>query len=372
MSQASADVTHSVLRDRIAGSLYGLLVGDALGCPVEGWTAEQIWRLYGRVSEMEEPRGRWRPRGLHSDDGQQALALCDAILPAPEHPGPAFAGLLVELLRQGPRQAFGLHRGTGANFRTTVTALANGVAWDAAATHTAGNGAAMRIAPAGMYYRDDDATVAERVIEVSRVTHGDVRGIAAAGAVAWLVAHALAQSGPARELGGDALVAFVRAVEDRCGTALGTKEHLHSFSDALGRVVARLDGPWDALYGEIETLAWEGSARRSGATAGFVQGSVLTSIAMFLRSNDFERAVSDTVTLGGDADTTGAMVGAMCGARYGQGAIPRRWLDALVAYGALEDRVEALVARPASFTPGVSLVALERPWTALLLRGPGG
>ena len=50
------------LRDRIAGALYGLLVGDAFGCPVEGWSAARIHQTYGRLTEMEEPQGRWRGR----------------------------------------------------------------------------------------------------------------------------------------------------------------------------------------------------------------------------------------------------------------------------------------------------------------------
>jgi ADP-ribosyl-[dinitrogen reductase] hydrolase len=33
--------------------------------------------------------------------------------------------------------------------------------------------------------------------------------------------------------------------------------------------------------------------------------------------------------MGGDADTTGAMVGMLAGAKYGVDAIPKRWLKAL-------------------------------------------
>ncbi len=101
------------LRDRIAGSLYGLLVGDALGCPVEGWNTQEIRATFGLLQTMEEARKRWRPAGLHSDDGQQALALCDALLQDPRAPSTAFARLLVELYQAGPqrRHCFGLHRG---------------------------------------------------------------------------------------------------------------------------------------------------------------------------------------------------------------------------------------------------------------------
>ena len=76
------------LHECIAGPSYGLLAGDALGCAVEGWPPEKIRATYGTLQTMEEARERWRPAGLHSDDGQQALGLCDAILHAPRRPAP--------------------------------------------------------------------------------------------------------------------------------------------------------------------------------------------------------------------------------------------------------------------------------------------
>ena len=35
------------------------------------------------------------------------------------------------------------------------------------------------------------------------------------------------------------------------------------------------------------------------------------------------------VNLGGDADTNGAVAGALAGARFGAGAIPERWIEPL-------------------------------------------
>jgi len=47
-----------------------------------------------------------------------------------------------------------------------------------------------------------------------------------------------------------------------------------------------------------------------------------------------------TVNRGGDADTTGAIAGAIAGARYGLSAIPRRWLRALD--GSLREELSGL------------------------------
>ena len=44
------------LKERIRGSIYGLLIGDALGCPVEGCHPDEILVIFGRITQMEEPK----------------------------------------------------------------------------------------------------------------------------------------------------------------------------------------------------------------------------------------------------------------------------------------------------------------------------
>jgi ADP-ribosylglycohydrolase len=43
------------LYERSAGSLCGLMCGDALGCPVEHMSAATIWAAIGRLERMVEP-----------------------------------------------------------------------------------------------------------------------------------------------------------------------------------------------------------------------------------------------------------------------------------------------------------------------------
>ena len=73
--------------DRVRGCLLGLAVGDALGAPLEGLSAQQIRAHYGQVDDFvdgsrawKKKPYRWRMPGLYSDDTQQALALCDVLL----------------------------------------------------------------------------------------------------------------------------------------------------------------------------------------------------------------------------------------------------------------------------------------------------
>jgi ADP-ribosyl-[dinitrogen reductase] hydrolase len=63
-----------------------------------------------------------------------------------------------------------------------------------------------------------------------------------------------------------------------------------------------------------------------GRASGYVVDTVQTVLHFFSGHADFEAAVVATVNQGDDADTTGALVGMLAGARCGARALPRRWL----------------------------------------------
>lgn len=358
-------MTQSQYANAISGSLYGLFIGDALGCPVENWAPDKIKKVYGRLNEMVEPQSWWRPKGLHSDDGQQAIALLDAILEAPDDPAPGFARILVELLDSGRKGNgfFGLHRGTGSNFRKTVKALAEGD--PNAAIRSAGNGNAMMIAPVAWMWSEDLEHMAKMLVDICLVKQTDERGVAAAGAVAYLVAYGIHHNNW-HGLDSDVYLAFVRDIEDRVHQRTANTPNRRAFSNALAAMFGDLELSTTALLDRITHRANQTAGRPVKSASGYALASVITSIAIALRATSFEDGVVEIINIGGDTDTTGAMVGAILGAQHGMTSIPDRWVNALIARGAFDDRVDALTSRAWPFTPEVSLRQLERPWTALM------
>jgi ADP-ribosyl-[dinitrogen reductase] hydrolase len=67
----------------------------------------------------------------------------------------------------------------------------------------------------------------------------------------------------------------------------------------------------------------------SRSESGTALASIAIALAAFFNADDFEQGLIWAVNLGGDADTNGAVTGAMLGARFGTAAIPPRWLDTL-------------------------------------------
>jgi len=284
--------------ERAAGAMVGCAVGDALGMPLEGWSVKRIERQVGSVRRMMPGR---LPAGSYTDDAQMTLALAESLL--------ACGGVREEHLMGCFLRRFEPRRGYGPGTRRVLWLWRQGAPWQEAARAafpegSYGNGAAMRVAPVGIAFRRDPLRLREEARRASLLTHAHPWGWQGAVLQAMAVATALCWPGQLDPQ------AFLERLEP---FAEGP------YQEAL-REVAQL------LRGEVspqEVIHRLGN----GVEA---HRSVPTAIYCVLRHfQDFEEAVSFAVGLGGDADTIGAMTGAISGALHGLGAIPQHWREVL-------------------------------------------
>ncbi|HEX4453529.1 MAG TPA: ADP-ribosylglycohydrolase family protein [Kofleriaceae bacterium] len=315
--------------DRFAGLLLGTAVGDSLGLPREGLSPRRARRLYP---------GPLRQRlGMLSDDTEHACMTAQALLAEPNDPS-RFAGELASKLRWWlaalpPAIGFGTLR---ALLRSWL-----GFAPDRSGVYSAGNGAVMR-APIIGAWLDDADRIESFVAASTAITHRDPRAHAGALAIAIAAHHAVRD----RELRAGIVLDHVRArVPDR--ELLG----------ALERVERALDRPSAELAREL--------GLHRGVT-GYVHHTVPVCLHAWLRApREFAGPVAAVIELGGDADTTGAIVGALAGASAGEGAIPREWLaihDAPRSLAWIRKLARAMADRAAP-------IAL--PWPIVPLRNAG-
>jgi ADP-ribosylglycohydrolase len=339
--------------------LLGLAVGDALGAPLEGLTAQQIRAHYGQVVEyVDGARAwkrkpyRWRMPGLYSDDTQQALALCDVLLEHghidPEHLAELYLGLA------NPKGTYvGAHRGVGRSFRQVLADLERGVSPRETGQRSAGIGAAMRIAPVALYFHGEPEAMFDAVMAASLMTHRDIRSLAGALAVAHAVRRlaAGAQRDPSFlfRLAADVAREEERIIVEYAGHVTSLERHGRSLSRAIAHVEALLESPRDralaALVGEANKHGADPVCKR--ATMGFPPACIPTCLYLLMTAESFEEAITEVINLGGDADTTGAILGALAGAHHGCDAIPQRWLDGLQNREAIDSRAQALANRSA-------------------------
>jgi poly(ADP-ribose) glycohydrolase ARH3 len=162
-----------------------------------------------------------------------------------------------------------------------------------------GNGAAMRVAPVGLFFHEDLDRVWEQAKVSALPTHVHPLGIEGAQLLASAVAICLRRTALSRS---DLLDELRR----RCETS--------EFRDIL------------QLAAEVETQA-DLLQLGNGIAA---QDSVVTAIACFtLWPDSYEEVIGNAILLGGDTDTIAAMAGAIAGAHLGIGAIPAGLLESV-------------------------------------------
>lgn len=357
---------------RFRGCLLGLAVGDALGAPLEGLSPQQIRAHYGQVVDYvdgaqawKKKPFRWRLPGLYTDDTQQALVLTDELLEHGAIDPDRVAEVYVRLAN--PKGSYlGAHRGLGTSFRKVLQALEHGVSPRKTGQTSAGIGAAMRIAPVGLYFEGQPEAMFDAVMAASLMTHRDIRSLAGAMAVSYAVLRlaAGAQRHPSflLRLAADVARAEDRIVAEHGDSVVSIGEHRHSMSRAIAHAESLLETPREQA---LATLVEE--ANRHGAephckrpTMGFPPACIPTCLYLFMTTDSFREALIEVVNLGGDTDSTGAILGALAGAHFGVDGIYSRWLNGLENREGIDLRATALYHRSTTGLNIPDLVDTER------------
>lgn len=283
---------------RIEGSLTGTLAGDALGLPREGLTPARAARLFGEAPL--EPR-LFLGRSAGSDDTDHACMTAAALFRAetPER----FARSLSWKLRAW---LFTLPPGIGFATLRAILKLWLGSPPSRSGVSSAGNGPLMRAPVIGCALAGAADEVRDAWVDAStRLTHAHPWALDAAR----LVAHAAALA--SRGVGSADPDALLEALLGRVQTP--------ELRGALQTVRSRL--------GEPPTALAQALGLRRGVT-GFVLHTAPVVIAIWLRHPaDFRHAVEEIILLGGDADSTAAILGGIIGASAGQEAVPDSWRE---------------------------------------------
>jgi ADP-ribosylglycohydrolase len=291
--------------DRVAGVLLGTAVGDALGLPREGLSRRRARRIFG------DPPLRHRflfGRGMVSDDTEHTCMTADSLLRAPEDAG-AFARSLGWRLRFW---LLGLPAGTGWATMRSVLKLWLGFSPAHSGVWSAGNGPTMRAAILGVCLGHDPDRLRAYVRASSRLTHTDPRAERGAFLVA-LAAHFGAVHG-SQGVRGDAFLRLVR----------------EALPDADGELRRRLGKFEEHLVRSAPAVELADTLGLHNGVSGYVYDTVPLALYCWLRhSAEFRPTVEEVIALGGDTDSTGAVVGGIAGATVGAGGIPAEWLDGL-------------------------------------------
>ncbi|HEX9244307.1 MAG TPA: ADP-ribosyl-[dinitrogen reductase] hydrolase [Anaeromyxobacter sp.] len=287
------------VRSRARAAFLGLALGDALGATVEFLTPAEIRAAHGVHREIIG--GGWlhlRP-GRVTDDTEMALCIARAIDAAGGWDLRGVAERFVSWMRAGPSDI-------GSTCRKGIRRfMLEGSLEGPPHEGDGGNGAAMRVLPVALFTAADGPLQARLAVEQARITHH----------------HPLSDAGTVH---------------------VGELVHLA----LLGRGKPRLRRASDALVGRHPRFAFD---PYPGRASGFVVDTLQTVLHVFFGTRGLEECVVEAVNRGEDADTTGAIAGAIAGAYYGEEQLPRRWLRRLDP--AVREELEALADRLVLLSP---------------------
>ena len=298
-------------QEQVTGALIGCAVGDALGAPIEGWSRERIAPLdeltagYRPLVHGRAPNEKRYPPGQYTDDTQLTLAIARSLVAEARVDGAAIGREFAALWESGEIV------GAGPVADRAVRRLIAGTRWqDAAiADDLPLNGAAMRIAPIGLWDCADRASLAHDATVASIVTHKHPLAIDAAIAVATAVADAVATS-------------TVDTPRFLHGVATAVERRSPEFGEHIRQVQAWLELPEDEALQAIASTG-EGRMRDGFGIPALAEPTVLAALYAFLKSpTDYIATIDITLRIGGDVDTIGAIAGAISGAHNGLAAIP--------------------------------------------------
>jgi poly(ADP-ribose) glycohydrolase ARH3 len=302
---------------RLQAKFIGCLVGSALG--------DAIGELAFRFPDQNHLVTAIERADLlrYTDDTAMAVGLAQSLVERgaldSEHLGRIFhLNFLKEPWRgyaPGPPAIFAMVESSGISYTDAARTLFGG-------RGSFGNGAAMRVAPLGLFFHDSP-DLYDLAGTSAGVTHAHPLARDGAAVQARAVSQAV-QLNPQEYFSADpfmgGLLDFSKTTE--------LQEKLHSLKSLLDR----------------RTPCGK-SAEALGKTVAIHESLPFAIYAFLKHPHSFEECLFCAVLSGGDRDTLGAMAGAICGAHLGIDAIPRKWQNHLENRDLLERLALALLQR---------------------------
>ena len=306
--------------------IMGVVVGDALGCPVQFESRDEVARH--PVTGMRGYGTFNLPEGSWTDDSSLTIALLESIRRTGKIDLDDIMENFMKWLYNGEFTPYGesydIGRGTmQAINRYRKNRNAKNCGGDEEWNN--GNGSLMRIMPACLYcsvmessgmYSDRDAI--DAIHSVGGLTHAHIRSNIACGLYLFMAKYILFREGSLQERIQEGLTQGFAFYE----SYLADKENLHYY-DRLKDLEAFKSLPADKIK-----------------STGYVVDALEAAVWSLITTDRFDQALLKAVNLGDDTDTVGAIAGGLAGLYYGYDSIPEEWLSAIKRREWIEEMCE--------------------------------
>ena len=300
-----------IMKQKIYNTLYGAIIADALGVPVEFKDRDYLKK--NPVTDMTGYGTYNLPKGSWSDDSSMMLCLADSIA---KLRGIDYDDIMKKFYNWFKHAKYTPDHKVFDIGRTCLMAIANyeegskAVYCGLSGEMDNGNGSLMRIAPLPLYlfqaYPSNTMeleSIYEFIHNVSSITH----------------AH------PISLIGCDIYCAIM--IEILNGTG---KEDLQGYAlPKIGKYVRKHPGYESALkkYDRIFHQSFKDIPENEIKSSGYVVDTLEAALWCFLNTEKYRDCVLKAVNLGSDTDTVACVAGSIAGLYYGD--IPSEWINSI-------------------------------------------
>ncbi|XP_077985141.1 uncharacterized protein LOC144439775 isoform X2 [Glandiceps talaboti] len=330
---------HTEFLDRVLGAIYGNCIGDAIGLLTEFMSKEEATYWYGKkekltyklkeVLQHQCHQSRWKT-GDWTDDSDQMILILQSLL---ENEGKVMPTDFAKKMRKWANEGFRELGDTGGlgigmttykvirdkKFIRNPHQVAFDV-WDASGRYLAPNGALMRTSILGIHEYEDIDKVIENTLDMCKTTHADPRCQASCVALTTAIAIIL-QGKRHRGINGEVVVTGV--IEDS----------FHHAKNLLKEEEERNELFQYMNISDIKELELDEHDK-----IGYTYKCLGAAFWAF-KQDDFEKALTAIVREAGDADTNGAVAGALLGCKLGNTKLPPSWRDELLYKKWLDEKI---------------------------------
>ena len=299
--------------NNIQSLIFGQAIGDALGLASEFMTKEEVKRFYPNgicVYEdiiQDRHRSLWQ-KGAWTDDTDQMLCILDSII---ENKAIDLADIAKRFVLWKQTNGIGIGRHT-----LNVLSIgdyvehpfkASELIWSMSRKQSAANGAIMRTAILGCWNYTDWKEVKSNTENVCKLTHYDPRCVGSCVIITYIVHRYLTNQ------------------------------------EILKSDILRITDEYDSRIIEYVELAYQNNIEAlrldEQGKIGYTLKTMSAALWAYNYSTDFYSGLRTIIEQGGDADTNGAITGALLGLKFGLNTIPKHLIDNLVGKDVLANRI---------------------------------
>jgi ADP-ribosylglycohydrolase len=300
-----------IQKQKCYASLWGFIVGDAMGVPYEFFEREEM--KFEPAIGMKGFETHFQPPGTWSDDTSMMLCVIENIYRGWDsvNLSKLFIKWYDEAYHTSHNEVFDI----GITTRQALENIKAGITYTEAGLNddrSAGNGSLMRSLPYAFINPFDISIL--KAIQEGQITHR-------------------------LKICSDSCVLYINFLR-HLSEGKSKEESLYLSCEFLAQEIKIEDNLHTNKkpnpFARLMSKDFQHLPEKEIKSTGYVIHSLEASIWSFMNSSNYEHAVLNAVNLGGDTDTIAALAGGIAGGYYGLESIPKDWIEVIARRQELE------------------------------------